>query len=227
MAHPLIGVTGTIFLLLTFFSLSFIQKAAFLYHPGEQCTAWKTDSMETDWLLTCMSQGTCRLLSDFHICFQWPQRGSCIRFRLQPRLTHARRHTMRNTHNIVWEVVIGVWWQRVTLTDWIYVCSSYMQRGSGYCVAAECLTREDVSLVWEAGVTAMRFRGKWNLSRKDYVHSSSQKLWVCPAVSLHLHVTCSLKQSHMKGEKSKTIYWILGLTNNKLCEENHMYIFFI
>lgn len=33
-------------------------------------------------------------------------------------------------------------------------------QGSGYCVAAECLTREDVSLVAQVAVTAMRFRGK-------------------------------------------------------------------
>lgn len=69
------------------------------------------------------------------------------------------------------QVVIGVWWQWVTLSE--HKCVCLYARGSGYCVAAECLTREDVSLVWEAGVTAMRFRGKWNLSRKDYVHSSS------------------------------------------------------
>ncbi len=56
----------------------------------------------------------------------------------------AHRHTV-HTHKCGRQVVIGAQWQWVNLSE--HKCVCIYAQGSGYCVAAECLTREDVSLV--------------------------------------------------------------------------------
>lgn len=121
-----------------------------LLHPGElQWTAWPT--RQTAWRLTdcwhawrrehvgfcqtctCVSNGVILdsgwATAEAHVCT-----GLCLDVDIL-RLTHKTIIQDK-------QVVIGERWQSLTLSEHKCVCT---YEGSGYCVAAECLTKEDVS----------------------------------------------------------------------------------
>lgn len=84
--------------------------------------------------------------AELNVGYSW---DACVRWDL-PTHMPARTHTQTYTRHIRQTVCMGEWWQSVTLSEHNWVCT---YEGSGYCLAAECLTRADVSLVWETDVT--------------------------------------------------------------------------